>query len=521
MVLGTGVESQDGPCHQGQGSLGPDHQLGEVIAACRLHELAPGDEHLAGAEHGLDAEHVVAGHAVLDRPHPPGIGGHVAAQAGRLLPGEHRIDEARRQQGCIELGQGDTGLDDGHMVGQVDLEDPVHPFEGHHHATLDGDGAPESPVPDPRATRGVCSATATFTMAATSSVLAGRTTAKGTTCGAPRASSWVTSSSASTGRSTLATPTMSRRASTINRSSPRCARGSWIDLSSPVGAGAGARDTSSVPLSATSATRYRAPSGRPGATGKTGAVGRKRSHRRRSPGVGCRAIGGVNESVGPPGVGEIRAGRLSRGHGAHKRPVGQVLVEDQVLAPHPSGFEVPAPERGEVQALCARLRSVDGQRVLGCADDEVAGALHGGLFEEDLEAALLTAHDAVEHRGDGPDHPAVVLDLGDGDVLHAKAEERAGAGGDGGRRAEEVDEEVAPVDGVLEQSTASRLTRIGAPRRVPVHDRPGGPELVLAKHVAEWCAELPAPDQLGQPDEHGVEPRMEADLGDHPGGQDV
>ncbi len=93
VVLGSGVQPEHGPGHQGQRALRSDDQLGEVVAAGRLHELAAGGDHLAGAEDGLDAEDMVAGHAVLDRPHPAGVGGHVAPEAGRLLAGEHRVDE--------------------------------------------------------------------------------------------------------------------------------------------------------------------------------------------------------------------------------------------------------------------------------------------------------------------------------------------------------------------------------------------------------------------------------------------
>ena len=91
---------------QGQRALGPDDELGEVVAGGGLHELAAGADHLAGAEHRLEAEHVVAGDAVLDRPHAAGVGGHVAAEAGRLLAGEHRVHEAVGRERGVELRPG-------------------------------------------------------------------------------------------------------------------------------------------------------------------------------------------------------------------------------------------------------------------------------------------------------------------------------------------------------------------------------------------------------------------------------
>ncbi len=139
MVVRAGMEAQRGLGDQGQGALRADHQLGQVVAAGRLHEPAAGGDHLTGAEHRLDAQHVVAGHPVLDRPHAPGIGGHVATQAGRLLAGEHRVDQAVRGQGLVQLGQGHPGLDHGHVVVGVDLQDAVHPLEGDHHPLRGGD----------------------------------------------------------------------------------------------------------------------------------------------------------------------------------------------------------------------------------------------------------------------------------------------------------------------------------------------------------------------------------------------
>jgi hypothetical protein len=106
---------------------------------------------------------------------------------------------------------------------------------------------------------------------------------------------------------------------------------------------------------------------------------------------------------------------------------------------------------------------VDGHRVLGRTDDEVAGGLDRCLLEEDFEAALLATHDSVEHGSDGSDRPIGVLDLGGGDVLDPKAEDGPGPRRDGCCRSEQVHEKVTAVDGVLEERTPARLLRIGAP----------------------------------------------------------
>ncbi len=148
-MLGTGVEPECDLGDQGQGAFGPDDQLGQVVPTGGLHELAPGPYHLAGAQHRLDAQHVVAGHAVLDRPHATGVGGHVAPQTGRLLTGEHRIDEPEGGEGVVEFGQGQARLHHGHVVVGVDLEEGAHPLEGHHDASGDRDAPTREPGPRP------------------------------------------------------------------------------------------------------------------------------------------------------------------------------------------------------------------------------------------------------------------------------------------------------------------------------------------------------------------------------------
>ena len=151
-MLRSGVETQDGPRDQRERALRADHQLGEVVTAGRLHELAARGDHFTGPEHRFDAEHVMAGHAVLDGSHTSGIGRHVAPEARRLLAGEDRIDEAVRRQRRVELGEGDPRFDDGDVVVEVDLDDVVHPLEGDDDATVDRDA--RTGHPGSRAARG-------------------------------------------------------------------------------------------------------------------------------------------------------------------------------------------------------------------------------------------------------------------------------------------------------------------------------------------------------------------------------
>ncbi len=141
----AGVEAEQCPGDQGEGSLGADDELGQVVAARGLHEPPPGGDHLARAEDGLESQDVVAGDAVLDRPHATGVGGHVAPEAGRLFAGEHGVDQPHRGEGGVELRQCHPRLDHGDLVGHVDLEDRRHPLERDHDPALDGCGGPGEP----------------------------------------------------------------------------------------------------------------------------------------------------------------------------------------------------------------------------------------------------------------------------------------------------------------------------------------------------------------------------------------
>ena len=114
----------------GQGPLGADEQLGQVVPARALDELSAGAQHGAVRQHDLEPEHVVAGHPVADGAHAAGVGGHVASERAALLAGRHRVDQPQRGELAVELLERHPRLDDGDLVLRVDLEDPLHAVEG-------------------------------------------------------------------------------------------------------------------------------------------------------------------------------------------------------------------------------------------------------------------------------------------------------------------------------------------------------------------------------------------------------
>ena len=105
-------------------------------------------------EHGLEPEHLVAGHAVLHRAHAAGVGRDVAAEAGAVLAGEHRVDEAVRGGDLVELVERDARLHDRDVV-LVSIS--RIPFMRSNDTTMPsarGTAAPDRPVPLPRAVTG-------------------------------------------------------------------------------------------------------------------------------------------------------------------------------------------------------------------------------------------------------------------------------------------------------------------------------------------------------------------------------
>ena len=143
---------------EGEGPLRSHDELGEVIAAGGLHELPARPDGLTAGEHDLQAEDVMAGDAVLHGAHAPCIGGHVAAERRARLAREDGVDEIVGAHRNIELFERHAGLDDGDMVGGVDLEDLVHALERHEDPARRRDGGPTEPgaTPSSRDRQPVC-----------------------------------------------------------------------------------------------------------------------------------------------------------------------------------------------------------------------------------------------------------------------------------------------------------------------------------------------------------------------------
>ena len=110
---------------------------------------------LARREHDLEAEDVVGRHPVLEAVRPSRVLGHVAAECARSLRRRvGRIVIAARGDRLREPDVDHAGLDDGAVVGVVDLEDAVHARQLDGHRALArlapyGDRARAEPRPRP------------------------------------------------------------------------------------------------------------------------------------------------------------------------------------------------------------------------------------------------------------------------------------------------------------------------------------------------------------------------------------
>ena len=138
LMLGARMETEDGPGDQGQGAFRPDDELGQVVAAGGLDEASTGSDHLAGPKHGLESEDVVTGDAVLDGSHTSGIGGHVAADAGRLLARKDGVHQSEGLESGVELVESHPWLHNGDLIGDIDFDDGAHAFEGDDHTASCG-----------------------------------------------------------------------------------------------------------------------------------------------------------------------------------------------------------------------------------------------------------------------------------------------------------------------------------------------------------------------------------------------
>lgn len=91
----------------------------------------------------------MAGHSVLDRAHPAGVGSDIPADAGGQLARVNRVPQPGIGGSGVQVGQRHPGLHDGDLVGGVDLEDLVHPVERDQQPTLDWSCGPRQAAPGP------------------------------------------------------------------------------------------------------------------------------------------------------------------------------------------------------------------------------------------------------------------------------------------------------------------------------------------------------------------------------------
>ena len=101
--------------------------MGQRVAGDVLHVLPAGPDDAAIGQDDLQPEHRVAGDAVLHAAQPAGVRADVAADRAELVAGRvGRVEEALLGDRGLQLGIDDAGLDDGHEILAVDLDDPVH-----------------------------------------------------------------------------------------------------------------------------------------------------------------------------------------------------------------------------------------------------------------------------------------------------------------------------------------------------------------------------------------------------------
>ena len=140
-ALGCPQQAQGDGGGDAEGALAADEGAADVELG-RLIQLASQLGDGAVRQHHLQPQHVVAGHAVLKAVHPPGVLGHIAADAAGHLAGGiggEVIAIARHRPGDPAIDH--TGLHHHPPVGQVHLQHPAHAAGGHHQRLRLGHGA--------------------------------------------------------------------------------------------------------------------------------------------------------------------------------------------------------------------------------------------------------------------------------------------------------------------------------------------------------------------------------------------
>ena len=146
-VRRQGQQLQGGLGDDAQQPLGADKQPVQLEAGLVLVRAPAEAQHRAVGEDDLQAEHVIAGDAVLEAARAAGVGDDVAANrivrpAGRV----RRIEEPLLLDCLLEFLRVNAGLDHRHKVGGVDFLDPVHARQRKHDAAADGHAAADVAV---------------------------------------------------------------------------------------------------------------------------------------------------------------------------------------------------------------------------------------------------------------------------------------------------------------------------------------------------------------------------------------
>ena len=132
-ILRLGPELQHRPGDDAERALGAQVEIAQVVAGVVLLERTQAVPDLARGRHDLEAEHEMAGVAVVQHLHAAGVGREVAADGAASLGGKAERKQAVVGRSGFLDGLQDHARLDGHRVADlVDLDDAVHAIERQH-----------------------------------------------------------------------------------------------------------------------------------------------------------------------------------------------------------------------------------------------------------------------------------------------------------------------------------------------------------------------------------------------------
>ena len=132
-VLGLGPDLQHRLGDDAERAFGADMEVAQIVAGIVLLERAQAVPYLALRRDHLDAQHKLAGVAVMQDLHAAGIGREVAADGAASFGGQRQRTQAVvLGGGLLDRLQHDAGLDRHRVAQRVDVEDAVHAVERQH-----------------------------------------------------------------------------------------------------------------------------------------------------------------------------------------------------------------------------------------------------------------------------------------------------------------------------------------------------------------------------------------------------